>query len=186
MRKFILILTCLTLLLFVVSYVTFAENTVRVGVDTLGVLFTDYYYGFAYSNDTNPGISLGWEMINPVNEDIDIGPGVEWQFNRKATGAANGFSYLPVYGVIRYNLSKDDDLTIYLAGKLGYNFLFLENPGETTANDGIYLGASVGAIINKNIEFEALYSICNGSISDSYSSVSFNYYKFSMICGYKF
>ena len=178
MKKTVLVLAVSLVLVFAVSYVSLADMTVKAGYD-LGGTFSN---GVS-SNSIDGGFSLGFEYTSKLNDNLAIGGGLEYQLLRKVVGTPSSISFIPVYGLVKYNFDK-----LYLAGRLGYD-IYTQDPAPPSGysvTGGIYIGAGVGYNITENMSVEAIYGIHNMSVSFMGITQTANYSKIGLSFGYKF
>ena len=130
-----------------------------------------------------PGWSVAVEGDVPLGDHLALGGGVQYLGSR---GLSNDlypgyFSFLPVYGQAQLLLTgKGSKFRPYVKGQLGYNWFFVSDTFENTAEGnwdqlknilenssggGIYWSAGLGAYIFKYVLLEVMYMECRGSLS---------------------
>ena len=189
MKKIVLVLLIFALLIF--SSSAMAQNQgyfqAQIGLDVFGDLEVSDAV-FAYSDDTNTGVSLTGEYKVPMdNSQWTLGGGINYQLDRSvdATGA-DDFNFISFYGLAQYDVSDNPH---YIVGKLGYNTLSVDNlPSDVDESGGLYYGVGAGYNFgeDENYAFEILYSVNNGEIEDNVDSVDVEYSKFTASVGMKF
>ena len=87
-----------------------------------------------------------------------VGGGLEYQFGQDIGDC--GINFIPLYGLVQYKFNQ-----FYAVGRLGYDLFNMQNfgPPGYSFTGGIYYGVGAGYNINRNMEVEAVYGICNMS-----------------------
>lgn len=151
-------------MIFLLAFSTgaFADHSVKIGY----AFGADTRYG-GVNRSVNAGLDIGYEytVANGAfgNEALGYGLGVAYQFEKQQTDTANKFSYIPIYGLMTYDVGP-----VYLAGRLGYN---LFNPNDayengSGASGGIYYAAGVGYQYGQ-LKMELLYEINSGTLGET-------------------
>jgi hypothetical protein len=156
-------LIIVTLLLVFTANAVLAGGVIKVGADVGGELgVTVKQEGFlpvSLKNDTEMGFSVGGEIYYDLNESLAVGAGAEYQLKRKEKGGVDGFNFIPIYALGRFQI----DPNFYVTGKVGYNLYMQENlPEQLKAKGGLFFGFGGGAVFNDMLQLEVLYSIHNG------------------------
>jgi opacity protein-like surface antigen len=150
MKKLVLALVVSLVLVFAIGYAALAESVVKVSYDLGGTLSGSGTFGSS-SQSADSGFSLGYEYSTEIADNLLAGGGIEYQLSRKSAGT--GFSFIPVYGLIKYNFSQ-----FYASGRLGYDFWTVEIvPTGVSYSGGLTYGIGFGYNINENIVIEANY-----------------------------
>ncbi|MFX0203095.1 MAG: hypothetical protein ACFFCW_43885 [Candidatus Hodarchaeota archaeon] len=164
MRKQIITLTpTLLLLLFAANY-AFAEATFKFGFNASG----DHEVsglGVTGSEDVEDSISISFEGVAAINDNVGIGGGFTWQIPRSQERYPGDFYFIPFYGLMKIR-SASAELAPYLIGQIGYNFIY---EGDThhkgtgiyaaTLDGDLYYGVGGGIILNNRLQIEVLYSL---------------------------
>ena len=156
MKKLIVFALVLTMVFSVNSVFAAGQSDfkVKLGLDT-GTITNDT----SSSNEAiDMGLSLCGEYITPYSNDLSIGTGIEFQFDRNFSDLPNKFNFTPVYGLFKLNTADN----VFLTGKLGYNFFNFADISNTEG--GLYYGFGGGMKISDSIECEVIYSINNGKL----------------------
>jgi hypothetical protein len=151
----------------------------------------------SYSSETDPAMGLGVEYLQNLNENINVGGGLEYQFDRKITkangasvpGTAN-FNYMPIYVTGEYLISmNNENIKPFAKVNLGYaNYNVSGNAwaAGTSSSGDLYWAIGGGVTVQKNIKIELMYSALKGDRSVSSHSYNDEYSKISLGIGYVF
>src|SRR5690554_6496536 len=143
MKKITVIMLVSALFLMLSAPAAFAGGVVKVGIEPSGTFSTEFF-GLTLSNDVEMGISIAGEYLLEISDTLAAGGGIEYQLSRKERNAESGFNYIPLYGLIRYNVPNT---AFFLTGKVGYNLFFVEDPvEEVNYNGGLFYGAGGGMV----------------------------------------
>lgn len=143
--------------------------------------------GSSASIDVESGLSIAGEAFTELNESLEIGGGAIYQLGRKLDGYSDEFSFMPLYGMIRFK-GNIDPVVAFGTAQLGYN-LFFGNSDYKSGGDlegGMYFGIGGGVIFQNNILVELLYSKNNGEVSFDGQSVDIENSQFTINLGYRF
>ncbi len=131
-----------------------------------------------------------------IVRDIEFGLGLAYEGEpRQQKGfEPYGFSMMPLYGLLRYNVYGNDSLRTWVSGKAGYDFVFVtkDNMAENDSSEGgFYWGVSVGieAMGDGSTMFELSYSVSRAKFSGSdYTDFEdeYEYPKFAITIGRRF
>jgi len=147
--------------------------------------------------DTDLAMSLGFEYLQSLNENINIGGGIEYQFNRKSTNLDNSsglfasatFRYMPIYVTSEYLIPvHNGKMKLFAKVNLGYAIEYIGgawNEGYS-AKGGLYWAIGGGAMMTENIKLELMYAICKGSATGYGEKWRDTYAKISLGIGYIF
>jgi len=152
-------LALVLLVLVLCAGVAAADALVKGGVDLLGELQVD-----TLSGDTELGFSVAAEYLYPIFKFFEVGAGVEYQIFRVVEGASSGFSFVPVYGVIRTPI----DIAFfapYATGRIGYAYPFFEGgtPSGVVDRGGLHWAVGGGILIKRLFLVEAVYCYYNSA-----------------------
>ncbi|MFQ5456794.1 MAG: hypothetical protein ACE5EA_11460 [Nitrospirota bacterium] len=129
-QSFILFLSSI-ILLFAVNSAS-GEGNLKVGVDMAGVHKTSMA-GINILDDVDIGLSITTEFLSPINDNTDMGVGIELQLPRSLKDFDGSFFFVPLYGVIRIQPALND-ISPYLTGRMGYNFFMGDNDYKAGAS----------------------------------------------------
>lgn len=187
------ILVLMMVLLLVSSCTVFAAEgyfNAKLGLDLAGNHDVDYEEGGSGDFDVDTGFTIAGEYLVPYNAKVDFGAGLAYQFERgideKDIDNDIKFSFIPLYGIMKYKLDK-----AYLLGQLGYNFFDPSKEYEYggDAEGGLYYGLGAGMNFSENIFAEILYSVNKGEINydeDDDFGFEVDNSQISLMLGYKF
>ena len=161
----------------------------RVGLDFAGNHEMEQG-SYSEDYDTKMGFSLGAEYLSPATDKFLLGGGFKYNLNRKIDGYDAAFGFSPLYVTGMY-VMKSSAQTIWPYAKvnLGYNILFTGNDdykGPASLKGGLYYGAGIGAIIQKNIFVDLMYSSYAGQMEFAGTQVDVTDTHFGMTVGYAF
>lgn len=163
---------------------TRSELNLKVGLDFNGENSyssesSGYYYrGTLYSwnlsanADVKNGISMTGEYVGFINRSIGIGAGITYQVSREEEDYAGEFSFMPIYGLIKFRFADSINYP-YLVGQLGYNIFEADDDftmGGGSLENGTYYGLGGGITFKNDFILEFLYSVHKGKFkSDVYN-----------------
>lgn len=189
MKKIWLTMFCTFVLMMLVHSGVWATGLVgKFGYDQSGDLTISgpaEMPGDPLTAEVEAGFTVGAEYLYDFNERFIFGGGLEYQINRTAQDANYTFAYLPVYGLIRYQLPVHNLVKIYLTGKGGYNFFRVQEELEGIAyQGGLYYSYGGGIILHDKYQLEFLFSTHNSAITND--GGNFEYTKLGISCGILF
>lgn len=123
---------------------------------------------FTGKADTKMGFSVGAEFMKPMNNNVAIGGGAQFQLPRALKDASSvKFNFIPVYAVGTF--FTDYGNGIYGKGALGYNLHSGNSEYKSGADlgGGLYYGIGGGYAMNKKMLFEVMYTVNNGAYEDA-------------------
>jgi len=162
-----------------------AGGVVKLGVEPGGDLSTKIG-GYMLGYGVGPGLSLAGEHLWDLNEKAQAGAGLEYQLVRSVKGLDAGFSFIPLYGTVKVKAPFSAGLNTYFTGKIGYNYLSLDERVEGfDYGGGLFYGIGVGIDLNNKYQLEAEYSVNKGELGYILKQ-PFDYAKFQLAFGYKF
>jgi hypothetical protein len=157
----------------------------KLGIEPGGDLSTKIG-GYMLGYGVEPGISVAGEYLWNFNETLQAGAGIEYQLVRNVKSLDAGFSFIPLYGMVKVKAPLSTDLNTYFTGKVGYNYLSLDERVEGfDYGGGLYYGLGVGIDLNSKYLLEAEYSVNKGELGYILKQ-PFDYAKFRLAFGYKF
>lgn len=121
-------------------------------------------YGISQEDDTEIGLSVGFEYLDTLSGDIQWGVGGELGSPREMKDYSGAFMFIPIYGLLNIPLSTNG-VQPYLTGRLGYNFFAGDDDyeGYFSLEGGLYYALGIGIKPTDNIRLQLLYSVNNGS-----------------------
>lgn len=177
-------------LTLILSTGALAEVSIKAGFQPSGTVESVYTtvggFGLSTRDSKTVGNSFyfGGEMSRRTVEGLIYGAGAEYQLYRKAEGAINSFSFLPVYGMVRAEFPITKKTRAFVFGRAGYNFYQEDNPIDGFAlNGGLYYAAGTGLILSKAVEMQLMYSCNNGEAESSFLNVQHAYTNISLGMG---
>jgi len=147
MRRWIGLLAVVTILVIAPQAHAFDFN-MAVGMDFDGSLGLD-----EISFDTNTGYSLGIELVVDVPF-VELGGGFEYSFDRDVDLTDAKLSYGTVYGVARVHILG----VLYLAGRLGYTDVSLDNVTDLDFGSGASWSLGAGVSFLGKLKAEVLFN----------------------------
>lgn len=157
----------------------------------------------------SPEYELGLEFTKNLNENVEVGIGLAYQFNSKLkeykgsdyTSKMGKYDTLPLYIIGKYKFdSFDNGITPYLKANLGYSFNFNEKDGhinvdgmdrkyKVAVKNGLYLGFGAGIEYN-NFIVDLMYQTSSAKATISGEGMKsdkdyFNSPKITLAVGYK-
>jgi hypothetical protein len=185
MKKTSFVLVLALLLLTMSCSSVLAGAVVKLGMEPAGDLSTRIS-GYMLGYGVEPGISVSGDYLYSLNEKLEVGGGLEYQLKRNVQGLTAGFSFVPLYGTVRLKAPLSAELNTYFTGKLGYNYLMLDQNVEGfDYGGGLYYGLGIGIDMNSKYAVEAEYSVNKGELGYILKQ-PFDYTKFRVAVGYKF
>lgn len=160
----------------------------KVGIDFAGNHEAEL--GGTADFDTKMGFSLGAEYLSPASDKLLLGGGFKYNLNRKLEDSDAAFGLSPLYATGMY-VMKSTEQTIWPFAKvnLGYNILFSGNDdykGSASLKGGLYYGIGFGAIIEKNIFVDLMYSSYAGKMEYAGLEMDITDTHIGMTVGYAF
>jgi hypothetical protein len=156
MRRRLLFLTLLALALLFVPPATAGglDFNVTGGLDIAGSFDLD-----VLSSNADPGFTLGLEVMFDVPV-VELGAGVEYGFSRDSGIAGADATYWHVYGIGRLFVFS----RFYLAARLGYYDLSVDDiiSGNVGSDYALGLGAGVGIL--RNLKAELFFNNVTSSL----------------------
>jgi len=167
------------LFLFTVMAVTcFGIFQFGVGLDIAGK------HGYKWTTDTGQidkdynvgiGISPAMEYLKQYNA-LLFGLGAEYQVQRNVDfDVLDGkMGFIPLFGVVRYQLSSPLKFFPELVGQFGYNFLTADEDyleGDATVKGGLYWGAGAGIVIQNKYLIQLMYKTNYGKFEADFNDV---------------
>ena len=125
---------------------------------------------------------------------MDAGVGIEYQLARSLEGYSADFKFIPLYASVRYyplGKAEENGIVPFVTGRAGYCF-FLGSYGYTAGQElqgGMYSALGLGLVIEQLIQFEAVYSVCNGNARQKgfkYETTDIRYSHLGLYCGIRF
>lgn len=168
----------------------FAGGAIKLGYDLPGdheISVSDR----SITEDVEGEISITGEFFGAINDYIDLGGGLTWQFPRSMDDYDGDFYFIPLYGLIRIR-SDSKETAPYFTGQIGYNLFYgdsdYKGSGELEADleGGFYYGIGAGIIFKEHFLIEVLYSVNNGTVDFIGIDFDIEYSKFSILIGYNF
>lgn len=163
--KIILLITLLTL----VSTLCLAVVQIGVGLDFAGDHKMESKWNGNTSEDswdTSMGIDVSIEYLLQ-NNNLMYGIGAEYQLQREVDfpSGEGKMGFIPVYGVLRYQVPVQANITPELIANVGYNIFTADDDykGGADLSGGLYWGIGAGVGI-KNLIFQLMYKTNYGSI----------------------
>jgi len=171
------------------------KTTVGLSIDVAGkqeISYADYNTDF----DTTTGVSLFMEILNPMNQQVAFGLGVELQLlraiefeydendyeykdkDKNANREVNTdmkYAHIPIYFTGQFNLNQNPKQTPYVLGHIGYA-LFTANDeykGGDALKGGLYYAGGVGFLMQQ-FNMRIMYKIYNGAIDSDYYDEDFD------------
>ena len=185
MKKTMIVLVFALLLLTMSCSSVLAGGMVKLGIEPNGALSTKIS-GYMLGYEVEPGPSVTGEYLFALNEMVQVGGGLEYQLKRNVQGLAAGFSFVPLYGTVKLKAPLSTNLNTYFTGKIGYNYLMLDQSVEGfDYGGGLYYGIGIGIDLNSKYAVEAEYSVNKGELGYIFKQ-PFHYSKFRLAVGYKF
>ncbi|HVO75635.1 MAG TPA: hypothetical protein VMT35_16510 [Ignavibacteriaceae bacterium] len=127
------------------------------------------------SLNVNTGISIGFEILSNTGSNFNFGGGLMYLIPREQQVSGSGkFNFIPIYGLIKIDLSTNVPVTPSLIGSVGYNVLFNGDSnykGPTSLKGGLYLAGGI-RISPGTLFFEVLYKSFSGSAN--YQNLNFD------------
>jgi hypothetical protein len=119
---------------------------------------------------------------------MSLGIGARYQLPRELDiDDSDAYSFVPIYGVVKYALAMEGNLEPYVIGHLGYNLFIsdLENLEDLVGfsldtEGGVYWGIGAGARLQSNLFVEAVYNTNAGGMSGGGEEADATYGKFTM------
>lgn len=157
--------TALFILFSLLAVGCFGVFQFGVGLDLAG----KHGYDWSASNlidkdyDVNVGLSPAMEYLIQKNA-LLFGLGAEYQVPRTVKFSPDGtdskMGFIPLYGVVRYQVSSARNFFPELAAQFGYNFMtaddnYLEYDAEV--NGGLYWGIGMGLVIQQRYLVQLAY-----------------------------
>ena len=141
------------------------------------------------SYDTDAGFSITGEYVMPYRDKMSLGGGITYQLARKLKDSEAEFNFIPLYGLVKYDLEEG----AYVVGHLGYN-LFNGNDDFVGAGElggGLYYAAGFGMNLAQFNNLEdmnvgLMYSVNNGTYTEDSTETSLTYSKLSLTFNYNF
>jgi len=186
--KIVLVLAVLAI--FISTNTSFAGGAIKVGYDFPGDHEVSAM-GFSGTEDVEAGFSITGEFFGSINEYLDLGGGLTWQFPRSQDDYHGDFYFIPLYAMLRVR-SPSTETAPYFIGQLGYNLFDGDSDYkgsgayEADLEGGFYYGIGGGVIIKEHFLVEALYSVNNGTGDILSIDFDVEYSKFSILVGYNF
>ena len=176
----------ITLLLFTMSCsLVWAGATVKLGFEPGGDLSTNIS-GYLLGYGVESGISVAGEYLAALNDKVEVGGGLEYQLKRNVRGLGAGFGFLPLYGIAKVKAPFSTELNSYVIGKIGYNYLTLDEAVDGfDYGGGLYYGIGFGIDLNTKFAVEAEYGVHKGELGYILKQ-PFDYSKIRLGVGYKF
>ncbi|HEY8391358.1 MAG TPA: outer membrane beta-barrel protein [Capillibacterium sp.] len=185
MRKTRIVLVFVLLLSTMSCRLVWAGATVKLGFEPGGDLSTNIS-GYMLGYGVDAGVSVSGEYLKALNDQVEVGGGLEYQLKRNVRGLAAGFRFIPLYGMVKVKAPFSADLDTYFTGKIGYNYLALdEQVAGFDYGGGFYYGVGFGLDLNEKIMVEAEYSVNRGELGYILKQ-PFDYAKIRFGVGYKF
>jgi hypothetical protein len=174
----------MTVLFTLAAAACFGVFQFGVGLDIAGK------HGFVWSGDTgqidkdynvNIGISPAMEYLFQSNA-LLYGLGAEYQVQRTVkfeeadSGKDGKMSFIPIYGVLRYQLSSPLKFFPELVGHVGYNFFtadddYLEYDAEVAG--GLYWGLGAGVVVQQKYLVQLMYKTNYGKYEATITDVNY-------------
>lgn len=190
LKKIIGVVIVISLISAVQTGVFAKEHLLNLGLDFSGT-HERSADGVSLKDDTETGLSVGYELLDRSSNGIQWGIGGEFGLPRELEDYYGKFRFVPIYGVLNVPLS-DSDLHPYLVGRLGYNLFYADSTYKDGADldGGLYYAVGIGIKPTDDIRVQLLYSINNGETTDYYgyfrSTEDIKYSKLSLIAGFTF
>jgi len=185
MKKTSIVLVFTLLLLTMSCSLVWAGTTVKLGFEPGGNLSTNLS-GYLLGYGVDPGLSVAGEYLVGLNDQVEVGGGLEYQLKRNVRGLEAGFGFFPLYGTVKVKAPFSAELNSYLFGKIGYNYLLLD---EAVAGfdygGGLYYGIGLGIDLNDQFTVETEYAVHKGELGYILKQ-PFDYTKIRLGVGYKF
>jgi len=143
--------------------------TVKIGMDSAGTMEATIT-GTTVSDtfDTDSGMSMALEGINPLNANVDFGFGIEFQTYRALSKSTTGgeFQFVPIYMVARVH-PEMSGLTPYLTMQLGFALFNADNKFASglDTSPGTHFGFGVGVILDKEFVIEFMMTEDTGGLT---------------------
>ncbi|HHT06690.1 MAG TPA: porin family protein [Hydrogenispora sp.] len=185
MKKTRIILVFTLLLLTMSCRLVWAGATVKLGFEPGGDLSTNIS-GYMLGYGVNSGLSVAGEYLVALNDKVEVGGGLEYQLKQNVRGLEAGFSFIPFYGMAKVKAPFSTDLNTYFTGKIGYNYLTLdEKVAGFDYGGGLFYGIGFGIDLNDRFTVDAEYSVNRGELGYILKQ-PFDYSKIRFGVGYKF
>ena len=185
MKKTSIVLVFALLLLTMSSSLVWAGATVKLGFEPGGNLSTNIS-GYLLGYGVDSGASVAGEYLAALNDKVEVGGGLEYQFKRNIRGLEAGFGFIPLYGTVKVKVPFSADLNTYFTGKIGYNYLTLDDKvAGFDYGGGLYYGLGFGVDLNEKFTVDAEYAVHKGELGYILKQ-PFDYTKIRLGVGYKF
>ena len=185
MKKTSILLVLALLLLNISGSTVLAKGTLKLGMEPGGDLSTNIS-GYMLGYGVDKGFSVAGEYLFDLNDQVELGGGFEYQFNRRVKGLDTGFSFIPLYGTLKIKAPLSEGFNSYFTGKIGYNYLTLsESVQNLDYGGGFFYGLGAGLDLNERYAVEVEYAVNQAELGYILKQ-PFNYSKIRLAVGYKF
>ncbi len=82
--------------------------TLKVGSDMSGKHIEDYSSGGKDTNKVDSALSVAAEYVSPLNDYLELGAGVSYQFPREIEEIEGNFNFIPVYLLVKLRTSTKE------------------------------------------------------------------------------
>lgn len=149
------------------------------------------------------GFDLTAEVTREFYPNLELGLGLSYQDHGRPESVLlqgekiqnTGYKSLPIYTLVKYNISLESNIKPYLKADLGYSFNFGEKDLKTShtsintsIDNGLYYGLGVGAEYN-NFIVELMYKVNKSDIKYEGSKLpkkDYDYSRTTLSFGYRF
>jgi hypothetical protein len=123
----------------------------------------------------NTGVTIGFEILSNTGSNFNFGGGLMYLIPREQEISGSGtFNFVPIYAMIKVDLSTNVHVVPSLIGSIGYNALFngeSKYKGPMSLKGGLYLAGGM-RISPGTLFFEVLYKSFSGSAN--YQNLNFD------------
>ena len=185
MKKTSILVVFVLLFLSISGSTVLAQGTLKLGMEPGGDLSTNIS-GYMLGYGVEKGFSVAGEYLLDLNEQVALGGGIEYQFNRKVKGLDTGFNFIPLYGTLKLQAPLSEGFNSYFTGKIGYNYLSLsESLQNLDYGGGFFYSLGTGLDLNERYAVEVEYAVNQAELGYLLKQ-PFNYSKIRLAVGYKF
>ncbi len=185
MKKTSILVVFALFFLSISSSTVWAKGTIKLGFEPGGNLSTNIS-GYMLGYGVDYGFSVAGEYLHNLNEQVELGGGIEYQFNRRVKGLDTGFSFIPVYGTLKLHAPLSEGFDSYFTAKIGYNYLSLsESLQNLDYGGGFFYSLGAGIDLNTRYAVEVEYAVNRAELGYIFKQ-PFNYSKIRLSAGYKF
>ncbi|MCK6543151.1 hypothetical protein L6Q79_10780 [bacterium] len=159
-----------------------AQSNIKVSADMAGKSKISYQ-GESVSVTTKTGFTVGGEIMRPMNNNVAIGGGLQFQIPRGGKDADGNFNFVPIYAVGTFFSEYGNG--IYGKGMLGYNLHYGDSDykGDAELGGGLCYGFGGGFGIGRKFLIEGMYMINNGTFNIFGEELDVAYSRFTVSLG---